>query len=80
MNHVTCTLHPEVNEVHIHRDGEVIGLVQKADDDLLLVLFEPFPKSEGLFRLTFNDIAIVQDNWVALQEVRNNNEKVVDKL
>jgi hypothetical protein len=80
MNHVICTLHPEVNEVHIRRDGEVIGLVQKTDVDPLLVFFVPFPDSEGLVRLTFNDIAIIQDNWVALQELRGKNEKVVDKF
>lgn len=64
---VICQISPEHRRVYIYRDSNLIGFVKQkpGEDDPRIILLGGV---DGASFLTFNDIAIIQDNWNFLVE------------
>jgi hypothetical protein len=60
MQHVSCVLYPD--RVKVYAEGNLIGYVQDTTNDGP-AYFQYVPRT-----LTFNDMAIIQDNWAAWEE------------
>jgi hypothetical protein len=65
MNHVTCTF--EGNQVKIYRNDKLIGFVTEVSGEPMITVFADI---NHLQTFTFNDIAIIQDNWNVFSGLR----------
>ncbi len=65
MNHVTCII--QNDRVEIFRGRHMIGTVVAigVDEPVITIFSNP----DGVQSLTFNDIAIIQDNWNQCEEM-----------
>lgn len=67
MKHVTCQI--QNDRVEIFRGRDMIGTVVAIGEDEPVITI--FSNPDGVQSLTFNDIAIIQDNWNQCEEMRN---------
>lgn len=65
MNHVTCII--QNDRVEIFRGRSMIGTVVAIGDEEPVITI--FSNPDGVQPLTFNDIAIIQDNWNQCEEM-----------
>lgn len=72
---VVCQIAPEHRKVYIYRDSNLIGFAKEApkEDEPILVLLCGL---DGVAILSFNDLAIIQDNWNAMMEQLNETSTV----
>jgi hypothetical protein len=61
MKHVSCVLYPDRVKVYDEKNA-LIGYVQDTNDGP--AYFQYVPRT-----ITFNDMAIIQDNWAAWEEM-----------
>lgn len=65
MKHVTCQIRND--RVEIFRGRDMIGTVVAIGEDEPVITI--FSNPDGVQSLTFNDIAIIQDNWNQCEEM-----------
>lgn len=69
---VMCKLDVEDNSLMVLQDGRIVGIVKEGKEQPEITLFS---NQDGLLTLTLGDLAIIQDNWNQLQELRETAKK-----
>lgn len=61
---VHCQFLKNGNGIVVYKGKRSIGLVEKSNGDAQLAIFDSVT-------LSFNDLAIIQDNWIAFKEMQS---------
>lgn len=64
---VTCDLAVANNSLTVRQCGRLVGIVNEGKEQPEIILFSD---QNGLLTFTLGDLAIIQDNWNQLQELR----------
>jgi len=71
---ISCIAVPENNQIKVFRSTTLIAIVKEDnEDDPEIAIYGDY---DGLRTFTFNEIAIMMDNWENMQEMRRYSKSV----